>query len=697
MTRKTGIPGLLAGGICSLTLAGAASADHVLKICEICEAGPGNAHQWISRSGGGDTENVIVIELDGEDGRRVLNGEVFDFDFDFDWVGDLHDNDCCVIIKKRIERAPRRGHFTPEARHRTHRTIQKRHRGHGGEHEVIIERLGGPHRGHRSHGGQGDEREIKIIIDGEHIDLGGLHELHELKRHGGGKAHFIGKPRPRGGGHEVIIKRLGGGDHFFIGKPGTRGGEHEVIIERFGGGDFSLGDLGLDERHGEVRIKVLIDGDTIDLHGLDQLKGLMELKGLKGLKKRFGGGAHFIGKPGSDGGKHRIIIKTDGKNVWKSIGGEAFDLSDDDNVMFFSEGLRSMGDIGVTVDSDDLVGIEGIHLALGGADSDDIHAWTVADDNDAHENHGPRVMIGITLGSISEALAMQLGVDAENVVMIESVLDGMPAERFGLRRFDIITGIDGHDQISTPILQRIIAGKSVGDEVLIRILRGGDPHTFTVELAAAPAPEDNQVLRERAVRGQIRDRQRVGGVERDHEHAKRVMQRAKERFEQQRDAIKLRKERGGADIEKILRKLDELEFELDDETMAQIKAHLSQLGERFGDFDFTFEMPNIEFFPGENDDDVVVVIEGAPAEKFFERFGNTMRFAPGQGGKSFTFPGGEGEIRWEFAPGEAPLHAPAPGDVFLDRNQHMTGRLDSLEERMERIEKLLERLVDRID
>ena len=61
MTRKTGIPGLLAGGICSLTLAGAASADHVLKICEICEAGPGNSHQWISRSGGGDTENVIVL------------------------------------------------------------------------------------------------------------------------------------------------------------------------------------------------------------------------------------------------------------------------------------------------------------------------------------------------------------------------------------------------------------------------------------------------------------------------------------------------------------------------------------------------------------------------------------------------------------------------------------------------------------
>jgi len=300
-------------------------------------------------------------------------------------------------------------------------------------------------------------------------------------------------------------------------------------------------------------------------------------------------------------------------------------------------------------------------------------------------------MIGVSLGTISEALASQLGVDADGVVMIESVSDSMPAEQSGLRRFDIITSVDGQAPVSTPMLQRIIGSKRAGEAVRIEVLRGGDPHTFNVSVAAAPARREAQALLEKAVR----ERAEAGHLTapsapnapsaiQNQARTELALTRAKERFEQQRERVKLRKESGGQEIAAILEKLSELDIELDDETMTQLKLHLARLGARFEDFNFTYEMPNIEFVPGDGEDEGIVVIEHAPDGRFFERHGNTIRFAPG----------GVGEVRFPVAPKGTP--EPDHG-VLFERNPQLNERLNTLEERMARIEKLLERLAERID
>ena len=49
-------------------------------------------------------------------------------------------------------------------------------------------------------------------------------------------------------------------------------------------------------------------------------------------------------------------------------------------------------------------------VALGGADSNEVFAWAAGDDQESPKETKQRVMIGVTLRSISDALAAQLGV-----------------------------------------------------------------------------------------------------------------------------------------------------------------------------------------------------------------------------------------------------------------------------------------------
>ena len=139
-----------------------------------------------------------------------------------------------------------------------------------------------------------------------------------------------------------------------------------------------------------------------------------------------------------------------------------------------------------------------------------------------------------------------------------------------------------------------------------------------------------------------------------------------------------------------------LEVVLWDLDEAQLKAQLSELNNHFEGMDFTFEMPHIEFVPGDGDGEDIVVIEGAPDGRFFERENNQIRFAPHGDSKSFVFPGGQGEVRFGVA-------TPAPSDparleeFIAGRNSNTDARLDKLEARMERIERMLEKIAERID
>jgi len=287
----------------------------------------------------------------------------------------------------------------------------------------------------------------------------------------------------------------------------------------------------------------------------------------------------------------------------------------------------------------------------------------------------PPVMIGVTLGGVS-------GVDAEGVVMIERVIEGMPAEQSGLRRFDIITSVNGESPVTTPMIQRLITTKKAGDEVRVRVLRAGDPYTFTVKLAKAPGENIQRVV---VAPGELRElrlaeREARGIQQREREEVERELKielnKMRERQDLQRESIRRHQERLGLDVESLMDKLAEIEIGLEGEQLEEFKRAMAELTEKLQGSSFTFTMPNIEFLPG-NGEEAVVIIEGDPEERGMFRF----RSGDAQGG-----------MGWESdkKPGEGRA-------LDSDRNRELESRLDSMEQRMDRIEKLLEHLADRID
>ncbi len=95
----------------------------------------------------------------------------------------------------------------------------------------------------------------------------------------------------------------------------------------------------------------------------------------------------------------------------------------------------------------------------------------------------PKVMIGITMDQVGPALASHLKLDPKNVTMIQSVLDGQPADRAGLQVYDIIVAVDGEHPISSGRLLELLQKHDPGDKLTFKIIRGGEPMAAVLELA----------------------------------------------------------------------------------------------------------------------------------------------------------------------------------------------------------------------
>ena len=91
----------------------------------------------------------------------------------------------------------------------------------------------------------------------------------------------------------------------------------------------------------------------------------------------------------------------------------------------------------------------------------------------ARVNAAPRRIIGITASTPGEALAAQLGVQADKVILVESVNENLPAARAGIRRYDIITKVEGSEPANLGRLTEVIQSKSDSEPIRLTILRGG--------------------------------------------------------------------------------------------------------------------------------------------------------------------------------------------------------------------------------
>ncbi len=100
----------------------------------------------------------------------------------------------------------------------------------------------------------------------------------------------------------------------------------------------------------------------------------------------------------------------------------------------------------------------------------------------AYPSAKPRPTIGLRLGKVGPALATQLSVDAEGTLLVTSVTEGGPAERAGVRQYDVITHIDGKPSITSEGLREAIAAKGKDATLRLDLIRGATARSIDVTI-----------------------------------------------------------------------------------------------------------------------------------------------------------------------------------------------------------------------
>lgn len=100
------------------------------------------------------------------------------------------------------------------------------------------------------------------------------------------------------------------------------------------------------------------------------------------------------------------------------------------------------------------------------------------------ESSPPPVMLGITMSRPDEAIAQHLGVKADEVVRVDSVIEGLPASAAGLRENDIILAIDGSKPITESILREALRSKKPGETIRLTVISRGKTQDVSVTLAS---------------------------------------------------------------------------------------------------------------------------------------------------------------------------------------------------------------------
>lgn len=88
--------------------------------------------------------------------------------------------------------------------------------------------------------------------------------------------------------------------------------------------------------------------------------------------------------------------------------------------------------------------------------------------------------IGVHLSEVSHATAAQAGIDGSRACVVTDVWANSAAERGGLRKWDVITAIDGKDWATTDALRDAIRSRHGGDALRLSVVRAGQPTETTV-------------------------------------------------------------------------------------------------------------------------------------------------------------------------------------------------------------------------
>lgn len=103
--------------------------------------------------------------------------------------------------------------------------------------------------------------------------------------------------------------------------------------------------------------------------------------------------------------------------------------------------------------------------------------------------HVSRGYMGVALREVDQDIAHSLNLTVNQGAMVQDVTDGSPADRAGLRPYDVITSLDDHPIANDDQLIREIAARVPGTGAHLGLVRDGREQAMTVKLAERP-PRD---------------------------------------------------------------------------------------------------------------------------------------------------------------------------------------------------------------
>ena len=110
-----------------------------------------------------------------------------------------------------------------------------------------------------------------------------------------------------------------------------------------------------------------------------------------------------------------------------------------------------------------------------------VSAWSVSGT--------PRKIIGVTVEAVDSALASQLDIEPDAAFVISTVSEGLPAEKAGLQPHDVVVKINGETPATVDRLREILDGKQPGDTVQLELVRRGQHLDLDVGVAEESSPE----------------------------------------------------------------------------------------------------------------------------------------------------------------------------------------------------------------
>jgi serine protease Do len=93
-----------------------------------------------------------------------------------------------------------------------------------------------------------------------------------------------------------------------------------------------------------------------------------------------------------------------------------------------------------------------------------------------------RGWLGVSIQDLDAELAKGLALDIDRGVLIADVTEGSPADKAGVKRGDVIVGLDGAAMTESAKLRNRIAAAGPDSDVKLEIVRGKDKQTITVHL-----------------------------------------------------------------------------------------------------------------------------------------------------------------------------------------------------------------------